>query len=583
MALREILVHFGFDLDESKLKHAEHGVEHLVESIHKLGVGIGAAFVGHEIKEFFEETIEEARKLEQASIMYGLARQELQGLQHAAEMTDSSAEAATQGFRFLSRALNETKQGTKEYVKVFQQIGVSVKETDGQIRPTADVFLDIADHIQSMPEGAERAAVAMDLFGRNGAMLVPMLRKGSSALREYMGEVETLGGGLNDHFVEESEEVELAQKRLRFQWQSMRVALVTSLIPASLALMGTMQRLKGAFLELNKHVDIGKSLLVGLFGMMLTKLPMVIGGLTTFVRTSGLAVAKWALLWIVADDLFTLLSGGESQLGTILDKVFGEGAAESFVASVKYMFGSWEGFQDSLSQGLFQIGGIVVAVFLGVKATVTEALAYLADAWDRFVNSLHLPKMLTDFLGDSTNVTGRKHTEATEDRNRTERLALAEDIQSAASQWARNRDEAKYEREYEAADKVGEEQRHNTEIQAKKYAESEHNAHATPEGEHAAPAEHGAHGDARVGTTVLVDPTKMIASAPEHQVVSPAAQAPHNSTTNNHYEDKTQVNVTTLPATTATQAREVGRAARHGKQQAGTNLRALHATEHVPE
>ncbi len=55
------------------------------------------------------------------------------------------------------------------------------------------MFADVAEALSRMPEGAEKTALAIAVFGRSGANLMPFLNSGRDGLAEMGAEAERLG------------------------------------------------------------------------------------------------------------------------------------------------------------------------------------------------------------------------------------------------------------------------------------------------------------------------------------------------------------------------------------------------------
>ena len=85
--------------------------------------------------------------------------------------------------RGLSKEIVGVSQGTASSVKLFQSMGISL-ETVG--KGTGATLRAIADAFQRMPDGAEKAKLAVELFGRSGLDLIPILNKGAAGLDEAM-------------------------------------------------------------------------------------------------------------------------------------------------------------------------------------------------------------------------------------------------------------------------------------------------------------------------------------------------------------------------------------------------------------
>ena len=65
----------------------------------------------------------------------------------------------------------------------FKALGIDVRDASGNIRDTNAVFLDIADRFGRMQDGATKSALAMQVFGKSGAELIPLLNSGRDGLK----------------------------------------------------------------------------------------------------------------------------------------------------------------------------------------------------------------------------------------------------------------------------------------------------------------------------------------------------------------------------------------------------------------
>ncbi|RVA59773.1 phage tail tape measure protein, partial [Mesorhizobium sp. M7A.F.Ca.CA.001.11.2.1] len=72
-------------------------------------------------------------------------------------------------------------------------LGVKIKDINGKLRPTEDIVLDVADAFARLPDGALKAALAIELFGKSGAELLPFLNAGKAGLQDLGKQAEQLG------------------------------------------------------------------------------------------------------------------------------------------------------------------------------------------------------------------------------------------------------------------------------------------------------------------------------------------------------------------------------------------------------
>lgn len=76
---------------------------------------------------------------------------------------------------------------------VFAQLGVSVREANGELRDADSVFYDSLQALSNIANETERDAVAMQVFGKSADELAGIIDDGGKALKAYGEEAENLG------------------------------------------------------------------------------------------------------------------------------------------------------------------------------------------------------------------------------------------------------------------------------------------------------------------------------------------------------------------------------------------------------
>jgi hypothetical protein len=123
----------------------------------------------------------------------GIGVEALSALDYAAKLSDVSTEELGAGISRLTAKMGDVAQGSKQSVAIFKALGVSVLGAGGQMRPTEEVLGDIADRFSEFADGPEKTAFAIEIFGRAGAKLIPLLNQGRDGLQEMREEAERLG------------------------------------------------------------------------------------------------------------------------------------------------------------------------------------------------------------------------------------------------------------------------------------------------------------------------------------------------------------------------------------------------------
>lgn len=159
----------------------------------------------------------------------GLSVESLSQLEHAASLSGVSMQTFTGAMQRLARTAVESAAD-------LHRLGVATRDSSGQMRPMEAILMDVADRLAAMPPGAERTALAIQLLGRSGAELIPMLQGGSAALRAMMAEADALGLTLSTRTARAAEQFNDNISRLQRQFTGITRMLMAELAPALAAI-----------------------------------------------------------------------------------------------------------------------------------------------------------------------------------------------------------------------------------------------------------------------------------------------------------------------------------------------------------
>ena len=148
-------------------------------------VGLGYAVMG--AIDHFDEMAKSAQKV-------GLTVEELTRLKYTADLSGVSIDTLSTGVQRLSKNMADVAAGAKgPAAQAFAALGISVVDADGKLRSSQDVLYDLADRFASMPDGANKTAMAISILGKSGAEMIPLLNGGSQALRDMADESDRFG------------------------------------------------------------------------------------------------------------------------------------------------------------------------------------------------------------------------------------------------------------------------------------------------------------------------------------------------------------------------------------------------------
>lgn len=115
-----------------------------------------------------------ADQMVRASKQTDIAIESLQGLAFVADQADVGFDSLTAGVNRLQRALVNADEGQKAASETLAKLGVNVA-TFFNMKPD-EQFREVSIAIAGIKDSAERTAAAMDLFGRGGSDLLPLMR-----------------------------------------------------------------------------------------------------------------------------------------------------------------------------------------------------------------------------------------------------------------------------------------------------------------------------------------------------------------------------------------------------------------------
>ncbi len=127
-----------------------------------------------------------ADSISKVSQKVGMTTEELSGLNYAAKLSDVSMGQLQASLGIMARKMGDSADS-------FQAFGVSLRNTDGTMRGTNQVLMDVADKFARMPDGVQKSQWALELFGRSGLDLIPLLNSGANGISEMTEQARMFG------------------------------------------------------------------------------------------------------------------------------------------------------------------------------------------------------------------------------------------------------------------------------------------------------------------------------------------------------------------------------------------------------
>jgi hypothetical protein len=217
---------------------------------------------------FVTGAINQADAFGKLSRQTGIAADTLQSYVNAGKLAGVEQGTIDKGLRRLAQSMREADQGVTTYADAYKALGVTVRDSDGNLKESEVVLSQLADRFRDMPNGATKSALAMEIFGRSGAQLIPMLNEGGDALERWNYET-------SEGFAANAEYFNDQLTMLGFGFDGFRKQLADELLPALNSIVEAFQDLfdsKNDWQGLFEAISISVRTLA--FGLMSTAIAL---------------------------------------------------------------------------------------------------------------------------------------------------------------------------------------------------------------------------------------------------------------------------------------------------------------------
>lgn len=175
--------------------------------------------------------IDNADKISKMTQATGISAESLSQLEFAASLSGSSLDGLANGIKKLSKTSADAVRGLSTAVDAFDAIGVSATNADGSLKGTEELLLEVADRFAALEDGAGKAAIAQELFGKSGLTLIPFLNEGRAGIEALKKEADSLGLTLSGKTGKSAELFNDNLERLQFATKGLVNQFVTAALP----------------------------------------------------------------------------------------------------------------------------------------------------------------------------------------------------------------------------------------------------------------------------------------------------------------------------------------------------------------
>jgi hypothetical protein len=228
-------------------------------------LGAAAAITG--IVRLTSQSIEYGDAIAKASSRTKIAAADISELAYAASTVDVEVGVLTAAIRAMQTTLSEAASGSKSATAALAALGLTVEQLQG-LSPDRQFEL-IADRISQIKDPADQARARLDILGKAGDALAPLMENGAAGIRALREEAQRLGRSLSEDQVRALADADRAVKQLKASFDGLATSLIARVAPSltkvaddlRVSLLGTeLERVQMTIRELENRSSPGFAL-----------------------------------------------------------------------------------------------------------------------------------------------------------------------------------------------------------------------------------------------------------------------------------------------------------------------------------
>lgn len=241
-----------------KIKKADEAAASLHGRFNNVNAALGGLAIGAAVAtltQMASAAIDNADALNDMAERTGIAGSALSELQYAATMNGTSLETVEKALTKVSTKALDAATGNKQAAATFDALGISVLGLDGNLKSSDVLLQDVADVLNTVEDRTTRTALAIEVFGKSGAQLIPLLEN----MKDAREEARRLGIVVSDDFQKSAAEFNDNMDRMGFLAKSFATDLANEVIPTLNRFMSELsagREIFGGYWEATKNIGL---------------------------------------------------------------------------------------------------------------------------------------------------------------------------------------------------------------------------------------------------------------------------------------------------------------------------------------
>jgi len=286
----------------------------------------------------------------------GASAEALSQLKYAAEQSGASIEDVEKGGRKLGQVLTDAGNGSKAAATALSAVGLTAEHLSGL--SLDEQLKAVAEGLKTIEDPGARASAAMDLFGKSGANLVPLMEDGAAGITKLMNEADQLGLTLSGEQATAAASFDDAWAKLQATLGNVGKIIGTAVAPVLTTLLNIATQAIPTIINLGQQlgtaIATGASIAWQALSELMPRFTEFLGEHMRTLKAIGQALLSGE--WSLAAKIYWLrlkavwIEGTEALLFEW--KLWKKGFLDTFNEAMTYVQERWAKLQNTLSNGV---------------------------------------------------------------------------------------------------------------------------------------------------------------------------------------------------------------------------------------
>lgn len=202
-----------------------------------LGLGAAAATGVTALVGVASKAAESAKEISVMSERVGFSSDAYQEWSYIAQQCGTNMDTLQGGITDLAEKMDDARTGTGEAAEIFNQLGISVVDANGNLRDQQTVFEETILALQGMENATERQALATKLMSTTGEELLPLLNSEAGTMETMKQKAHELGLVMSEETIVAGSEFSGALNEVKSMLSVVVTQIGTQVMPVIMTLL----------------------------------------------------------------------------------------------------------------------------------------------------------------------------------------------------------------------------------------------------------------------------------------------------------------------------------------------------------